>query len=174
MEKLSPNKCLKIMLGILLFLIIGIIVICLVCNNAVFIFRNSNELDTVFENINDNNQIRFMNFSPEKGKKYYICDIYGNTIDENEIDENLMEAIDILFKSKRITYIGWGIPISGNNWSCVCIGLRSKSDRSEYLINCKDENDLPDYSRNRSATCSWVIGDWYDIVFYGDDPTMGG
>lgn len=174
MVKLFQNKSFKIMLGIILFLIIGIIVICLVWKNAVFILRNSNELDSVFKNINDNNQIRFMNFSPEKGKKYYICDIYGNTIDENEIDEELMEAVDKLFRSKRITYIGWGVPISGNNWRQVYIGLSSKSGRSEYLVNSKEENDLPDYSRNRSAKCSWVIGDWYHIVFYGDDPTMGG
>ena len=84
------------------------------------------------------------------------------------------EAVGELFKRKRITYIGWGVPVSGNNWEQVYIGIRSDAERSEYLVYCGDESELPDYSRNRKAKVSWVIGDWYRIVFYGKDPTMGG
>lgn len=162
---------LKILLGVLLFVIIGGIVFCLVCKNLLFVLRYSGELDTVIEKIGENEQIRF---SMGNSRELHIYDRQNKEINEQNVDEELLAAVRELFGSKRVTYIGRGVPVSGDNWDQVYIGLEADNDRSEYLVCCKNRNDLPDYSRNRPAKCYDVVGDWYRVVFNGEDPTKGG
>ena len=162
----ARRKRLKTAAGIILLLTVGAVLFCIVCRNTVFILMNRRELDIVLKSINSENRVRFSRIGQGEEKSI--------SVSEGEADDELLDAVGELFKRKRITYIGWGVPVSGNNWEQVYIGIRSDAERSEYLVYCGDESELPDYSRNRKAKVSWVIGDWYRIVFYGKDPTMGG
>jgi len=167
----NPTKKLKrlrILFIVLLLLLIGFIVFCLVCKNLVFVLRNSDDLDTVLEKIGGDNRLSFTYY----GSELKIDDADRNEIDEQDVDKELLTAVRELFKTERVSYIGWSVP--GKLWPQVYIGLKSKGDSSEYLVYCKDESELPDYSNNQPAELHWVVGDWYRVVFNGKDPTMGG
>lgn len=170
----KKHKLLKILLGALLLMIVGGIIFCLVCNNLVFVLRYRDELDTVLAKINSDKRIRFMNHGTANEPKLYICDVLGNEIDAQDVDKELISAVERLFGSKRIVYVGWGVPVSGNSWEQVYVGSEKKNDCTEYLVWCKNEDELPDYSRNRKAENHSVVNGWHRIVLYGDDPTLGG